>query len=193
MEVNLREILVAGVDQYGSVVEKPLPEASEKQVVNFERLIGTKLPLDYREFLLTINGGSPNLNKWEGVQYKVTPVTDDPMALSGTNLLEHLYPLGDDGIHAELLGVSIPTLTLIDRFDFFTCLKLDTPFVPAGCMPIGTPYGSQSMLLLCLKGEFENHILDYEHRRDPKIKNGNISIAGTSFTDFVSGWNVIGQ
>lgn len=54
-----------------------------------------------------------------------------------------------------------------------------------------SPPGNQSKLLLCLAGDFKNHILDYEFGRDPEEQNGNTSITGTSFTEFVSGWRIL--
>lgn len=191
MDIDLKEILVAGVSHdTGLIVEESLPKASEEQVISFEKTIGFKLPADYREFLLTLNGGAPNLNKMEGLEYKVKPVTDDPRALSGINLLDYLYSLGD--AQSELLGVSLPVLTLEDRYASFIGLNSsDTPFIPEDCIPIGTPLGSQSMLLLCLGGEFEDHVLDYEYRRDPTEKNGNVSIAGSNFTEFVNAWSIM--
>lgn len=54
-----------GLDNPFSVTEPPIKPATERQVARFEKRIGASLPEDYRQFLLTINGGSrPGLG-WE--------------------------------------------------------------------------------------------------------------------------------
>ena len=45
--------------------EPPKP-ATETQIVAFERLIGSALPADYREYLRTVNGGSPEPATYHG-------------------------------------------------------------------------------------------------------------------------------
>jgi len=60
MTVDLQNHLIFGVDRSGTAVVKPIPPATEKEVVNFEESIGHTLPDDYRNFLLTINGRAVN-------------------------------------------------------------------------------------------------------------------------------------
>src|SRR5262245_5569077 len=45
--------------------EPPKP-ATEAQVAAFERLIGGRLPADYREYLRTVNGGPPESHCYRG-------------------------------------------------------------------------------------------------------------------------------
>ncbi len=40
--------------------------ATEDQIASFERRIGHPLPLDYRQYLLTVNGGSPEPSMYRG-------------------------------------------------------------------------------------------------------------------------------
>lgn len=59
-------------------------QATEEEVQAFEKLVGYKLPGDYRNFLLTQNGGEGPTPQ----SFKV--------ATGETTLLQRLYPLGCD-------------------------------------------------------------------------------------------------
>jgi hypothetical protein len=67
--------------------EPPKP-ATDAQIAAFERLIGSNLPADYREYLRTVNGGPPKPHNYYGpvirlyVQY-IYSLVDDEDELSG--------------------------------------------------------------------------------------------------------------
>src|ERR1700678_1307612 len=53
------------IDEFIGILRRTEPPVTLKEIEGFEAEIGTRLPEDYRQFLLKINGGSiPNWGKY---------------------------------------------------------------------------------------------------------------------------------
>ncbi|MFO0940619.1 MAG: SMI1/KNR4 family protein [Pirellulales bacterium] len=72
-------------DRLEVIPNKGVRAANEKQVSEFEKLLGCKLPIEYRNFLMTINGGQPNP---DCVRVPGVPYIDNV----GVGMLFHLRP-----------------------------------------------------------------------------------------------------
>jgi hypothetical protein len=113
--------------------------ASEDQVAAFESRVGASLPADYREYLLTTNGGAPNAPCYRG----------DVMDL----YVQHIFSLLEDeqrGLIWEWQTASLPDSlrhTLI---------------------PVAIVNGGDRLLLSLVNGEvfFHDHELDTYSRID---------------------------
>ena len=77
MKIDLSKILIAGV-RNSRYLEEPIPPATETDVSEFEELIGYRLPDDYRQFLLVVNGGYVNRNVVFNALYTAEALPDRP-------------------------------------------------------------------------------------------------------------------
>src|SRR4051812_20303571 len=105
-----------------------MPAASESEVLAFEAQIGTSLPADYRSYLLTTNGGSPEKSSYKG----------DVMEL----YLQYFFPLcvsEDEGLKWEW--------QVAHRPETFRRILL----------PIATVNGGDCLFLSLLNGEIFFH------------------------------------
>lgn len=56
------------IDEFVTLMRHAEPPVSEREVESFETEIGTRLPEDYRQFLLRVNGGS--IPEWGRYRYR---------------------------------------------------------------------------------------------------------------------------
>jgi len=184
MEINLAQLLVVGTRDY-SIVEQPTPPATELDVANFERLIGSELPADYRRFLLSVNGGMVNTNVVNNLEYKVSPLLNNSSAYSGIQELGFVFSLFNG--YGKLLGKDHTALTLTAAFESFSGFEAaGYSFIPPHCIPIADVYGS-GYLLLVLDGTHKDKVLyyGYDYHDNPEELYENVSLAGNSFKEFI--------
>jgi hypothetical protein len=143
------------------IVEKicdSLPLDSE--LLKFERLVGSKLPEDYRSFLLSHNGGRP---KPEAFSFPTKHGARD------NSVVEYFF-----GLHLGRIGSLEKKRAMYkDR-------------IPEGFIPIAIdPFGN--LILMGTRDENHGNIFFWDHEMEsdlPSLKN--VSFVTDSFADFIS-------
>jgi cell wall assembly regulator SMI1 len=134
--------------------------ATDSQIVELERMIGSSLPYDYRRFLSEVNGGRPSPNAFEG------PTGDG-------SVLNWFFTLNQEEPIYFLPGV-------IDAYN---------ERIPPQLLPIATdPFGNVVVLDVGAKSVGAIYFWDHENENpdgDPWWEN--ISFIAPSFTEFVNG------
>lgn len=186
MALNLAEFLIIGASMSGVVIEEPVPPANEQQVVAFENQIGYSLPDDYRNFLLTVNGGKVNKKVAKNIRYPMKPIIEGSVAFNGEVELDYMFSLFDG--FEELIGKGADrSLTLPGNYRAFSEMEGEGfPYVPSNAIPIAGYHG-QAVLLLSLDGPYKNQVLFYgfNYVGDPSEPYGNVSRVANSFSEFL--------
>jgi len=155
---------------------------TEIELNKFETEVG-KLPDDYREFLLKINGGQPTGDtdlfcqlRWSG-QAWAENLTE--------SMLDVIYPLGKES----------PDLGL-DLYACYEAFVLERSRIPKGTIPIATdPGGNQ--YLISLNERDHGHIyfwyMPSEKNEDDNTAPDyrNIADVATSFSEFLNSFKAI--
>lgn len=127
---------IAGVDSLGHIIDKPLPFASEEQVVAFEAFIKTRLPDDYRKFLKTVNGGMVDPSQSESVCFQVQ-WEGRPKCETSIESLGYLNSLGN-GEH-----IDVESRTRL----WFSSIGDSEAFAFPGVIPIGHDGGFGTIVI----------------------------------------------
>lgn len=149
--------------------------ASEAKVQAIESLLGTRLPSDYREFLLVSNGGRPDSVGAKGGTFKIAWRGQSWSWAFEQARLEWLYTTND-----------VPNLSLAwvhDKHAFAQMRML----VPADTIPIGRDRGPNAVLL-GIAGENRGKVFfwvsDYA-AEDGEASYENVGFVADSFSDFL--------
>lgn len=186
MFIDLQNHLIFGVDRSGIPVAKPIPPATEKEVIGFEESVGYTLPDDYRNFLLTVNGGAVNKNTAKNLIYHVEPLVENTVGHSGEFELGYMYSLfeGDKKLFdSDFMGLQL-------RFHHDILLSMSEDgfeFVPDHCVPIADYFGA-AYLLLALDGTYKNKILFYGFNmgKRPNAPYDNVGLVADNFAEFIA-------
>lgn len=185
MTLDMGEVLIAGVRD-SRILNEPIPPATEVEVRQLEATIGFDLPADYREFLLTVNGGRANTDIMGHLAVKVVPLMDPTSDTSEVFDVSYLYTLFD-GLPEMLDSIQAEVLDLYYNHDSFSSMSsAGYPHVPKNCLPIADASGS-GYYLLVLAGANKHKVLyyGYNYYEDPLELYDNVRLAGSNFTDFV--------
>lgn len=200
MNAELEKMLVVGRRRppggryLQELVDEPTPPASETDVKQFEQLIGYDLPMDYRDFLLTINGGFFQNTVVDYPLFSVVPFLDVSLARSQSAELNtkggitSLYSLFNryEAILGDELGfhqLEVNAKRFKELYD-----DLNYELVPPCCIPIAEYGGGSIELLLVLHGIHKNKVLVYYYNEEKPHHElyANVSLAANSFSEFVS-------
>jgi len=168
----------------------PIPPAPEEKISTFEKLINEPLPDDYRRFLKTINGGTPEKL---GVDYFCFP------AKWGSNNFTFLPPKEDYGLsilftlnpefvsHNRNIDVSeVSYFSLEAKYKEFIDLEdMGYPHVPNDMIPIGSTPIENDMIILGIKGERRGKVYYYMLQEDPETLYQNVGFIADSFDEFL--------
>lgn len=139
----------------------PNPPVEESAIVNFEALLGGRLPESYRGFMVLSNGGS----KPKQENFTVLETGERTM-------LSDLYPLTPDG-KGEL-------------FDEFIALRQE---IPEYLISIGHDIGGNKLCLVIAGSEL-GKLLFYDHELrsfNKKSTRENFNVCANSFDEFLEG------
>lgn len=135
------------------------PSMSKRDLAALEKRLGLRLPDDYREFLLTINGGRPRTHEVFDIGKK------------DSSLLDILYSAKRDDEHQDL--------TVFRRH------RLLEKRVPRDLLPIGEDQGNSQ---ICLGIGEENYgkvfFWDLEDEREQPTYE-NVALIADSFAEFL--------
>jgi len=159
----------------------PNPPASIKQIEELENMIGHTLPNDYKEFLLTTNGGRPTKTEkltcavdWKGIDW----------AANDSKLGIHfIYKFENDVMSA---------LDLAFAYDTFVQEDLR---IPKNTMPIAHDAGA-NQYIMSLNADDYGHVYywlmdlekDPDDESDPSYEN--VVHVAKSFTDFLNCFSI---
>lgn len=115
---------------------EPGKKITQKDIAALEQRLGISLPVDYRQFLLSINGGQPEPNAF--------PIRDNPRDTHG--LLERLFSLDEQDTNYDIL----------DNAEVFH------DRVPADLLPIAFDPGG-NLICLAVRGENRGKIYFWDH------------------------------
>jgi len=143
--------------------------ATEEAVVTLEEQIGSRLPEDYRRFMLRYNGGTPDPATFAFIEKTYGKSTSDAVRA--------FFSLGDHEYYA--LEDSLATYT--DR-------------IPNGTLPIAED-GCGNLVLLGISGEddagqaIRGKVYFWDHELEPQdpLDWSNVSPVADSFDDFLRG------
>jgi hypothetical protein len=157
------------LDEFITWVQFQRRPVREADVARFEHEIGTKLPEDYRAFLLKCNGGSVGGELWfQG------PTVEGKAADAGVH--------GIGNLHAE------------DSMSLQVCREVYEGRIPNGTLWImDDPFGNA--ICLGLTGQQSGYVYfwDHELEPDPDSWDGSVETAGNvqllthSFSAFIAG------
>lgn len=199
INIKLRKMLVIGRRRppggryLQEVVDEPTPLATETDVKQFEQLIGYDLPMDYRHFLLTINGGFFQNTVVDYPLFSVVPFLDashvrsQSAELSTKGGITSLYSLFNG--YEAILGDELDFHQLEVNAKRFKELydDLNYELVPPCCIPIAEYGGGSIELLLVLDGIHKNKVLVYYYNEEKPHYElyANVSLAANSFSEFL--------
>ncbi len=186
------QFVVREIDGRGHVVRTfKIPPASEKKVGAFEKLIGERLPEDYRRFLKTTNGVELDTDesageyacfavKWGGDKFNWLP----PEEKKGLGIMYNLKP---EFIAKELKEDVIENvLSLSEKYKEFRNLEeVGYPFVPDDLIPIGDTPVESDQIVLGIKGDNRGKVLYYMLQEDPTKPYENVGFVANSFDEFL--------
>lgn len=118
----------------------------ESIVEEFERLIGSRLPEDYRRFLLETNGGPPSSGN------RRFAIADNP------DFIPEFDEATVDHFH-QLVGVSRPSLSLRQVFE------ITRGRIPAGTVPIATD-DMGNLFLLGIVDPLRDTVFFWDHEAE---------------------------
>lgn len=128
-----------------------------KDIDIFEERIGTKLPSDYREFILKNNGGSPIAENLKGL--------DDE-----DYMVDHFY-----GFHMNY--------KVYDLHNAYTTYsdRIPPQFIPVGCDPGGNQF------CLGIGGDHRGKVYFWEHEEEhTPPTTANMSLVANNFSEFIT-------
>jgi hypothetical protein len=133
-----------------------------QDVESFERVLGSRLPDEYRNFLLAKNGGWPDSDL-------MFPISDAPFDEHG--ILNCLFGLFDENEMYDL------------REEFETYLGR----IPANLVPIGEDPGG-NLICLATSGVDRGMIYYWDHEQESEEAGyENVYLVSTGFTAFLDG------
>ena len=155
-------------ESFLAVISKKLPPAPEADLARFENLLGSRLPEDYRQFLVACNGGYVGGAYW----FKGPTPSGEP---------------ADAGVHHIGGFRSEYGFSLEQRRNAFEGR------IPADLLWImDDPFGNA--ICLGIRGEYFGMVFFWDHENEPDeswdgaIESaGNVGLLANSFTEFVSG------
>lgn len=159
--------------------ERPGPKITIRDVEVFERLIGERLPDDYRTYLLTNNGAFPykaDFPEDRGVLIWIDWQGKPPKEYGGGRLVEVMCKLLNDASNTSDLAYHVETFK--DR-------------IPDDTIAIGRNPGG-SLFLLGIRGGNRGKVFFWDRRYETVQKAGdiptydNVGFAASNFDEFLN-------
>jgi hypothetical protein len=160
------------IDQFLSEIAEKLPPAPPDQLDGFEADLGVILPADYRNFLISCNGGYVGGRYWF-----MGPTPEGKAADAGVH---HIGGFREES-HFSLAWAR-------------DCYQGEELRIPRDLIWImDDPFGNA--ICLGIRGEHRGRVYFWDHEREPDADEwngevqtaGNLQLLADSFTDFVAG------
>jgi cell wall assembly regulator SMI1 len=154
------------------------PGATEQEIVQMEKKLGTSLPADYREFLRTSNGGKPKSPDSPDVAFPIT-----------WNGQEWAYHFKDTVLrHLGTASRGVPqTLQWIYSDQVLAQIR---QYMPLDTIPIGEDWGGNPLLIGITgpnRGKVFYWASEFAPSEDGVLPNyGNVGLVANSFTEFLA-------
>lgn len=154
------------------------PTLSEADVLGFERQYQIKLPDDYRQFMLTYNGGFITGTQWPNSEQGIVQVTWRQSSRA---------KMKPDAVFAG----SMPKLKGDESdfdsvsYDIAALSRIPEPgTLPKGLIPIGRDPGGLFFLLMTV-GPERSSVFLWDRTYIPHIKTDDLGLIAENFADFV--------
>jgi hypothetical protein len=140
-----------------------VPVVDDTAIASFEKLVGVRLPQEYRDFLVKFNGGEP-----ENAVFRF----GNGRASYGDSAVRYFFSITNNS-----------TFSLAHKYEIYA----DAGRIPKGMLPIAADAGG-NLVLLALAGSQCGKVFFWDHEVEGLVDNpssiDNLVLVGDSFDQF---------